>query len=162
MTPTSVPGVFNQRGFTLVEILVVMLLMGIVAAAVVVNISPSDSQAVQIEASRLADMLEQTAEDAQDSGETIAWQGQGDSYAFWKKNDQGDWQEIADDNFYRSGNLGNDVGFGAIRVEGVILPPDQRLVFNPSGVNRPFVITLQKGAASASISSDAMNRMKVK
>ncbi len=162
MTPTSDPGIFRQRGFTLVEILVVLLVIGVATAVVAANISPDNRQAAKMEAARLADLLETTSEDAQDSVQTIAWSEQNNAYSFWRKAEDGSWQPITDDDLYRSRALENGVSFVQVKVGGVLLPEGERMIFHPSGVNRPFEITLQRYGSRSVISSDALNRMSVK
>lgn len=161
MTPISVPGAFRQRGFTLVEILVVLLVIGIVTAVAALNISPDNRRALKTEAAHLADLLEETAEDAQDTGNEIAWSGNGDSYSFWNKKEGGSWQEMTGDDFYRSHVLDDDVRIVKVEADGMILPPGKMLFFKPSGVNKPFEIVLEKNGTDMTISSDALNRVTV-
>lgn len=164
MTQISAHGVnrflHRENGFTLVEILVVLLVIGIALAVVTANIAPGDKQAAETEASRLADLLEQAAQDASNSGETLAWSGKDDVYRFWRKQN-GDWIEITDDDLYRTRTLQNGVLIGGEWVDKSSVGPDQKLVFNPSGVNRPFEIVLTRNGVNVKISSDVMNRVTV-
>ncbi len=136
-------------------------MIGIAIAVVTANIAPDDRQATEIEASRLATLLEEAAQDARSSGETMAWSGDGDAYRFWRKRSD-TWEEITDDDLYRLRTLQNSVRIGESRVDGTPVLPDQKLVFNPSGVNRPFEIALTRNGVKVRISSDAMNRVTVK
>lgn len=160
--PISDPGIYRQYGFTLVEILIVLLVVGVATAVVAANISPDNRQAAKMEAARLADLLEATTEDAQDRLQTIAWSERNNAYSFWRKAEDGSWQPITDDDLYRNRVLGNGVGFVQVKVGGALLPEGGRMVFHPSGVNRPFEITLERNGSRSVISSDALNRISVR
>lgn len=161
MTPTSVPGASRSGGFTLVEILVALLVIGIVTAVAALNMSPDDRGAVKTEAANLADLLEETSEDAQDTGSEIAWSGNGSGYSFWKRQDDGSWAEMAGDDFYRSRVLNDGVRIAEVKADGKILPQGKMLLFKPSGVNRTFEIVLEKNGAAMTVSGDALNRVTV-
>ena len=161
MTPISVPGASDfrlQGGFTLLEILVVLLVVGIVAATVAIGISPGDRQETEIEASRLADLFEEAASEASSRDETLGWSGNDNVYIFWKKAEDGTWNEIEGDDLFRRHALRGDVRIGGI--DGV-LAPEKKIVFDPSGINKPFTISLSGNHSKADISFDAMNRVTV-
>ncbi len=161
MTPISVPGNSNsqQGGFTLLEILVVLLVIGIISAAVALGVSMDDRRTTAIEASRLADLLEEAEEEAMSRGEKLAWSGAGDSYLFWKMDEAGKWQQIADDDLFKGHVFQDGISIDAVNLNG--LPSDKKIVFNPSGVNTPFRIVLSGTESKIGISGDAMNRVTV-
>ena len=164
MMPTSVRGAFDPRrnaGFTLIEILVVLLLIGILAAGIATRIGPDDRQVARAEAEKLADLLESAAEDAASEDRTLGWSGRDGSYAFWVRGPDGSWNPLDGEDFYRRHDLGDGISISSLSIDGVAQPPGKTLVFNPSGVNRPFSISLLVNGASVRISGDALNRVRL-
>ena len=65
MKPSSTTSQKNQQGFTLIEVLLVVLLIGIVTGIVLLAASPNDSsRVVSNEAERLADALSLASDEA--------------------------------------------------------------------------------------------------
>ena len=77
--PTSVPGAFRNRcqapisGFTLLELLVVLLIMGLFAGLVGALAQPDERALLRFEADRLAQLLDLAAEESRLTGKPIAW-----------------------------------------------------------------------------------------
>ncbi|MDC7717094.1 type II secretion system protein [Vogesella sp. DC21W] len=84
-----------QGGFTLIEVMVVLLIIGVMATTVSFSLRPDTHRQLEDESYRLARVLEQ-AVDAAEMGEALAldWQAGG---ARWRVADsQGGWQPSAD------------------------------------------------------------------
>jgi general secretion pathway protein H len=64
-------GAVSQRGFTLIEVLVVLVIIGIMVGLVGVRLMPDDDRVLANEVQRLALLLEQTRDQAVVSGEPI-------------------------------------------------------------------------------------------
>src|SRR5438874_1167200 len=78
-------------GFTLIEILVVLVILGIAASLVIVNLGRDDRRDVQREAKRLAGALEHAAAVAQWSSETLGISAEGAVYRFWRRDANDHW-----------------------------------------------------------------------
>ncbi|MHB1098495.1 MAG: GspH/FimT family pseudopilin [Burkholderiales bacterium] len=148
----------GQIGFTLIEILVVLLLMGIVSALVVANIAPDNTGKLRIESEKLALLLEQAAEEAHTGQKELGWSTEGAGYAFWQRQEDGEWIRI-DEGIYRPRNLPDEMRIEDITVNQNRIAPGARLVFEPSGINQPFEMILAERQEKARLSSDSMNRV---
>ena len=84
----------RSRGFTLIEILVVMLLLGIVAGLVTLRVERDERRMLQREATRAAAALEQAIALAQFQAVTLGISAQGASYRFWQRD--GDARHLPD------------------------------------------------------------------
>jgi prepilin-type N-terminal cleavage/methylation domain-containing protein len=69
-------------GFTLLELLVVMVIAGIVISLVAVNASPNERGRVLDDGQRIARLFELAQEDAQLGARPIAWEGDAGAGAF--------------------------------------------------------------------------------
>ena len=63
----------RRAGFTLIEILVAMAIVGVLAAILVLVAAPGEATQARNEARRLAALLELTFGEARASGQSIAW-----------------------------------------------------------------------------------------
>ena len=88
------------RGFTLVEILVVVLLLGITVGFVAVKLGSDDRQALHDEAARLAIGLEQAQDEAIMTGAILAWRGGPDGYQYLRRSADGGWTPFDGDDAF--------------------------------------------------------------
>jgi len=75
----------QPRGFTLIEVLVVVAVIAIAAGFVVVNLDGDDRRSAEREATRLAGALEHAAALAQWRSETLGFSADGAGYRFWRR-----------------------------------------------------------------------------
>lgn len=158
--PTSASG-RRERGFTLLEILVVLVIVGIVIGFISVNLTRSDDQLLAAEAERLALLLESARDDAIATGQAAAWAAAAGGYRFWRRGAEGKWEPLADE-LLRERAFGAPVAVTELAVNGVKVPPDEKLLFTPSGFNQPFRLTLALGASRLQLSGDSLGRISVK
>ena len=77
----------SVRGFTLLELLVVIVILGIVAGMVSLSIEPSEGRRMTEEVERLAALFRLANNEARVSGRTITWQADHDGYRFLESED---------------------------------------------------------------------------
>jgi len=147
-----------QRGFTLIEILVVMVIIGIILALSVVHFGESDATRVSREAERLSLLLEAARDEAISSGNTLGWSADARGYRFWKR-EESQWLLLEDNDTLRARELPEGMRVAEVRVNLAPLPDGSKLSFSPSGVNAPFTLVLSMGAANRHLAGDAMGRI---
>jgi general secretion pathway protein H len=151
----------NQRGFTLIEILVVLVIIGIMVGLVGVRMMPDDDRVVRNEVQRLALLLEQTRDQAVASGEPIAFSVEQGRYRFWALDAGNRWVPRDGDELLQDRPLADGVQLAALQVNQASLATGERLLFLPSGGNVPFTADLVLNAAHARISGDSLGRVRV-
>jgi len=70
------------RGFTLIEILVVIAILGVAAAAAVLSLSTSDARLLQEETARLGALFRIAQNEARISGRALVWEADAQGYRF--------------------------------------------------------------------------------
>jgi general secretion pathway protein H len=71
-----------MRGFTLIEILVVIAILGVAAAAVALSVSTSDARLLQEETARLGALFRIAQNEARISGRALVWEADREGYRF--------------------------------------------------------------------------------
>ena len=151
----------RRAGFTLIEVLVVLAIMAVVAAAVVVMALPGDAEAARAEAQRLAALLESAMREARASGHAIAWSAERHGYAFWYRGEDGDWALYPQHSVYRSRTLAGRSELTAVRVDGRDLAPGERVVFSPHGLRSELAVTLAGAGEQFTIYGDVIGRVSL-
>ncbi len=141
----------KQLGFTLVELLVVLVVMGISLGIVVVQLMPDDRATLREEAARLALLLENAGLEARSSGRSMAWSSDNTRYHFWHKNDYNDWARIENDSIFRPRTLPDGIQINAITVEDLPIKHGEQLALSASAFALPFRIQLSNATASTDI-----------
>jgi general secretion pathway protein H len=154
-------GVVRQRGFTLIEILVVLVIIGVMVGLVGVRLLPGDDRVVANEAQRLAQLLEQTRDQAVASGMPIAFSVEQERYRFWVLDEDNKWVPHSGDDLLKERTLASGVRLLSLQVNQASLAAGERLLFLPSGSSAPFTADLALNAAHARIRGDSLGRVRV-
>lgn len=81
MIPAISPGV-GPRGFTLLELLVVLVILGVAAGVVSLSVAPSEQRLAEREAQRLAVLFRLAQDEARTRGRPVAWVADAAGYRF--------------------------------------------------------------------------------
>lgn len=151
----------DMRGFTLVEMLVVMLIMGILAGTVGANLLPGNRDLLRVEAERLAQLLDLAAQESRLTGTTIAWTSDGTGYRFWRRGNNDEWSEIRDDDLLRARNLPHGVTISQLRDEASGPQHVMRLEFPPGGAMSAFSMDMSLGAEHYGIAASPVGDLRI-
>jgi len=150
----------GARGFTLLEILVVAVVIAIAAGIVIANLDGDDRGRTEREAKRLAGALEHAAALAQWKGETLGVSAEGGGYRFWRRRSDERWEAIDDDAVLAPRALPADFTITPASYAGAPVAEDAVLPFRPTGRNEPYALLLANSAWSVLVAGDPLNRVQ--
>jgi general secretion pathway protein H len=150
-----------EGGFTLVELLVVMVVMGIALSLVMVQLMPDDKAILREEAARLALLLENAGLEARASGHSMAWSAEGNRYLFWQKNEYNDWTPIEEGTSFRPRNLPEGIQITDMTVEELPFKRGEQLALSASAFALPFKIRLSYASAIINVVGKSTGEVNV-
>lgn len=151
----------QSRGFTLIEMLVVLVVMGILLGMVSVNARPSDLDQLRVEAERLAQIMDMAAEESRITGKSIAWTSDGPGYRFWRRDGDDAWSEIRDSDLLRARKLPQGMAIANLRIESGPPASLMRLEFTPDGSMMAFAFDLSLGAGNYVIAASPIGDLRL-
>ena len=150
----------RAAGFTLVEILIVMTIIGITLGMVSLNAIPSPRQDLENEAKRLTLLLQLARDEAIVRNRQVAFEATPERYRFLVRTDEG-WVPVTKDDLLRERPFRN----APIRLLLDPPPPgineSMRVTFGREPVDKPFVLTLASGEHSVAIRADGVGHFTV-
>ena len=145
----------GNRGFTLIEVLVVVAIAGIVVALASVNLFPSDAEVARREAGRLALAIEHARDAAWFGGRPTAVSFDEGRLRTWRRCRDG-WEPGA-----REATLASDVRVTALAIDGHAVPAGERIVFLPDGLGEPFRVALEVRGLPWAVDGDVAGAVTV-
>ncbi|MGV7208193.1 type II secretion system minor pseudopilin GspH [Oxalobacteraceae bacterium A2-2] len=150
----------GARGFTLIEVLVVMVIFGITLGLVSLNAMPDQRQSLQQEAQRIALLLQLARDEAIVRNRLVAFEAGADSYRFLVRNDRR-WQVMVQDDLLRERQFQRGPLTLMLEPQPEIPGPTVRIVFGREPVDKPFVLTLAGDGGSVAIRADGVGHFTV-
>lgn len=150
-----------NRGFTLIEMLVVLMIMGLFIGLVSTISRPDDRAVLQLEADRLAQFLDFAGTEARLTGKPIAWTGEESGYRFWRFGDDNAWSEIRDNEILHSLTLPQGMSVSDFRVENMRPQGSMRLEFTPQGSSLAFTIGMSLGKEHIAVTGSPVGDVSV-
>ncbi|HVL57711.1 MAG TPA: GspH/FimT family pseudopilin, partial [Burkholderiaceae bacterium] len=154
-SPAPAGAAVRQRGFTLVEMLVALLVAAILISMVSLSASPSPQRALRYEAERLAQLLALAREEALVRGAPIRVDLSRDGYRFLIRRDR-EWRPITDDGDLRARAFDDDTQVAIERADGM-----RALEFGRDIVEAPYRVMLVRRAAAVTIVANGLGRFEV-
>ncbi|WP_208281567.1 GspH/FimT family pseudopilin [Massilia oculi] len=149
-----------SSGFTLVELLVVMVIIGITLGLATLNALPSPRQDLENEAKRIALLLQLARDEAIVRNRLVAFEANGERYRFMVRGDTG-WEPVTRDDLLRERSFKNPPLRLVLEPSGTGGPDMLRITFGREPVDRPFVLTLASGANAVAIRADGVGHFTV-
>ena len=149
----------SATGFTLLELLVVLVIVGILLGAVALNATPGDRQLLQNDAQRVALLLQLARDEAIVRNRPIAFEVDAYRYRFLVRQGEG-WQPLAGDALLR-GREFRSAPLGLALMPSASDQRPLRIVFGKEPVDKAFVLTLSLGAQAATIRADGIGNFTV-
>lgn len=155
-----------ERGFSLIELMVVMVIVGIATAAISLSVAPDPAQDLRRDARELVQHLAVAQNEVRIDGRVIAWQASADGYGFAR----GTWQGVAGSAIPVVSTAGSLDTFGRDdelrprqwRVTPVEVTPAKPVLLTSEPIGASWQLTLRHGAATVTVQRDAAGGYEVR
>ncbi len=144
-----------SRGFTLLELLVVMVLAGIVVSMVAINATPNERGRVLDDGQKVARLFELAQEEAQLRARPLAWEADPQGWRFLEATPSG-WMPLVDDVF-APGQWRLPLDQVAVTA-GAAGQAGARLVFGREWIDAPRQLVLVRGNIRVEVTGDGTGR----
>lgn len=150
----------TARGFTLLELLVVLVIAGLTLGLISLNAAPSERQALQNDAQRIALLLQTARDEAILRNRPILFESDGERYRFLIRNDN-KWEPMPQDDLLREREFKRAPINLSINPPQTDPSPMLRIVFGREPVDQPFLLTMSTGREQVAIRANGIGLYEV-
>jgi general secretion pathway protein H len=150
----------RASGFTLVEIMVVMVIIGVTLGLASLNAIPSPHQDLQKEAQRLSLLLQLARDEAIVRNRLVTFEATPERYHFLVRNETR-WDAITGDDLLREREFKNAPVALVLEPGSAGTQNPLRITFGREPVDKPFVLTLAAGSNTVAIRADGVGHFTV-
>jgi general secretion pathway protein H len=149
----------RENGFTLMELLLVIVIAGITLGLASLSLAPNENRALQDDARRIAALMQLAGDEAILRNRSILFEADASRYRFLIRS-HGEWTPLAGDELLRGRS------FSRPPVGLQVVPPSDggggvHIVFEPRPVGKPFALTMSSDAATVGIHADGLGQYTV-
>lgn len=148
-------------GFTLMELLVALLIMGLMLGLAVPLLRPDATSQLHDEAERLARLFELAGNESRFSGRSLVWTSDGSGYRFWRTDEAVLGSVIRDDDIWHQHRLPAGMHLSDLSIENLPVRGAMRLDFASDGAVSAFSLDLSQGASQVSVVALPMGDVQV-
>jgi general secretion pathway protein H len=160
LSPGSPAAGSPAGGFTLVEIMVVMVIIGITLGLVSINAIPSPRQDLQDEARRLSLLLQLARDEAIVRNRPVTFEATPERYHFLVRNETR-WEPVANDDLLRERPFKNGPITLLLNPTSAGTVDPLRITFGREPVDKPFTLTLASGNNQVALHADGVGHFTV-
>lgn len=148
----------SPRGFTLVEMLVVIAIVGIMLTLIRVNLDSDPLRILNNETARIALLIEAARDEAITRGQPLAWSVKDGAIVFWQRDRENSnrWVDLVD-NDVRPRKLETELV--ALKIAESRAELDSLLILTPDGVQPSFEARFRVGEFQAAVVGDVLGQI---
>lgn len=151
----------QARGFTLLELLVVLVIVGVMLGLVSMNALPDKKHTLTNDARRVALLLQLAREEAIVRNRPVAFELDSQQFRFYVRNDTGEWELLNDNDLFRERSFERTPVSVTMQPSPAQLSLPYKIIFGREPVDKPFLLTLAFEDVDVSIRADGLGHFTV-
>lgn len=149
-------------GFTLLELMVVLVIVGISLGLVTPNLMKNDDDLLKEESMRLVALMEYATDTASSQGHWLAWSQTVSGYRFLQRDeDKSIWQPITTDEVLRERKLPEGMRIATVNNQQAAVIAKSMIALSPSGIQSPFQIELIVGKTRRVVRGNILGKVEM-